>query len=138
MTGHSTLGPATTVAVCSGAADDATTTALFADLVCADHELLRAEFDAIITANFPDPAEGPQPPVPARAVAAVTDRDPGQRRTAGYGPARPGRGIAGTPHPQPRERAPPTRHSDRATHSVRTVETHGGDHQDSPEHREHQ
>jgi hypothetical protein len=138
MTGHSTLGPATTVAVCSGAADDATTTALFADLVCADHELLRAEFDAIITANFPDPAEGPQPPVPARAVATVTDRDPSQRRAAGYGSPRPGRGIAGTPHPQPRERAPPTGTAIGPPTASEPVETHGGDHQDSPEHRDHQ
>jgi len=41
-----------------------------ADLACADRELLRAEFDAIIAANFPDTA-GRRQRIPPRPTAAV-------------------------------------------------------------------
>ncbi|MHA6783499.1 hypothetical protein ACVGOW_21290 [Pseudonocardia saturnea] len=109
MIGHPTLGPAATVVVCStGPADDAPATATFADLVCADPDLLRAEFDAIITANFPGPAEHPQRRDPAVTVATMADPDPRPGRPVGHGPR--GRGPAfPAPHPRPRERGPPIR-----------------------------
>lgn len=73
----------------------------FTELVLADPAWVRAEFDAIVAANF-DP---PRPPVPAArrrpgaprpaAVLGVPRRRPGVRLLAGKGPRR--------------ERAPPRR-----------------------------
>jgi hypothetical protein len=42
------------------------TTDAFVDLVCADEELLRAEFDELIRAGWPDdsPGAAPHPPAP--------------------------------------------------------------------------
>jgi len=75
MTEHLILEPTRTVHVHrrepSGAA---ITTAAFADLVCGDHELLRAEFDAIVTANFADSKDRTQRRRPPRAVATRTHR----------------------------------------------------------------
>src|SRR3954454_5259138 len=75
MTEHPTLGPTDTIHLRadepSAAAD---ITAAFTDLVCADHELLRAEFDAIITANFPDAADGTQRHPPTHPGVPRTDR----------------------------------------------------------------
>ena len=107
MTEHPTFEPTDTVRLHrgepSGAAD---TTAAFADLVCNDHELLRAEFDAIITANFPDPADDTQHRSP-RTVATRTPR-PAPRGAGTPPPHRPGRsGIARGQHPQARQRGPP-------------------------------
>ncbi|WP_410573863.1 hypothetical protein [Amycolatopsis sp. cmx-4-61] len=78
----------------------------FSELVLADPEWVRAEFDAIVAANFRPPPPPPPPPVPpARrgpglprrpaAVAGGPRRCPGARRLAGKGPRR--------------ERAPPRR-----------------------------
>ena len=39
----------------------------FAELVCADPEWLRAEFDALISASFGAPPKWPRPPAPPRA-----------------------------------------------------------------------
>lgn len=37
----------------------------FLDVLCADEDLLRAEFDAIVQANWPEPPAGPPtPPAP--------------------------------------------------------------------------
>ena len=88
----------------SGAAD---TTAAFADLVCSDHELLRAEFHAIITANFPDPADGTQRRRPPRTVATRTHRT-ASRGADAPSSHRPERGgMASGQHPQARQRGPP-------------------------------
>jgi hypothetical protein len=65
----------------------------FAELVLADPAWVRAEFDAIVTANFGPPP----PPVPARrrpglprpaAVLGVPRRRPGARLLAGKCPRR--------------------------------------------------
>jgi hypothetical protein len=88
-------------------ADDATATSAFADLVCADHDLLHAEFDAIITANFRCPAEDPEPPGSAGPLLTGTATIPRQRAPAGFWhrPRRSGR--VGTRHPHARARGPP-------------------------------
>ena len=74
----------------------------FLDLLLADEDLLRAEFDAIIAAEWP----GPPTDRPGRGMRA--DRDPGETR--------PGRVRAAAPpgrprHPRtrgrPRQRSPP-------------------------------
>ena len=53
MTEHPTLGPTDAVHLRAGEPSAAAdTTAAFTNLVCADHELLRAEFDAIIAAGW--------------------------------------------------------------------------------------
>ena len=46
----------------------------FVDVVCADYELLHAEFDAIIAANFPDAAGCEQRRRPGTAVTTATRR----------------------------------------------------------------
>jgi hypothetical protein len=40
--------------------------ATFAELICADPQWLRAEFDALITAGFGAPPAWPRPPAPPR------------------------------------------------------------------------
>ena len=56
----------------------------FADLICADTELLHAEFDAIIAANFPVGGGQPSRPPPKQTRPAVADRP---RRSARRPPA---------------------------------------------------
>lgn len=108
MTGHSTRGPVSAAVVCCGGpADDATVTAAFAELVCADSDLLRAAFEAIIAAAFPDPAEGSQLRGPSVTVATVTDRVAPRDHPGGCGSRHLGGGVAGSASPRPRERGPP-------------------------------
>ena len=81
MTEHPTLEPTATVRLCAGeranaAEPTAETTAAFVDLICADHELLRAEFDAIIAANHPDTAGDEDRLVPADTTATATATAP--------------------------------------------------------------
>lgn len=87
---------------------DADITAMFTDLVCADHELLRAEFDAIISANFPTDAAHPQRRDPAAPPAIATDRAVPR---AGATPSPPAPGpVGGTgapPRRWARQRGPP-------------------------------
>jgi hypothetical protein len=79
------------------------TEAEFADLVCADPQWLRDEFDALIAASFSYP-----PPAPPSAPPAVPRRGPWHPpagRSTGYLPARLIRG-----HGEParyRQRSPP-------------------------------
>jgi hypothetical protein len=108
MTEHPTLEPADIVHLRAGEpAGEANTTATFTDLVCADHELLRAEFDAIITANFPEGVDGPQRHRPTRPVG------PEAQRAAPRGAPTPSahrarrRDTGGTQHPRARQRGPP-------------------------------
>jgi hypothetical protein len=70
----------------------------FLDVVCGDEDWVRAEFDAIVAANWPG-AEPPEPPVPS----------PGPRRTPRRATGRP-RPVPGIPPNGPapaRQRAPP-------------------------------
>ncbi len=48
--------------------------AAFADLICADPQWLRAEFDALISASFGEP---PAPPPPAPPRVPPRPRTPG-------------------------------------------------------------
>jgi hypothetical protein len=87
----------------------ADTHAVFAELVCADPELLQAEFDALIAANFP-PEDGsrsrnpPRQPGPTGTdrAAPVPPAVPSPRSGPHPGP----RGRTGT-DPAARERGPP-------------------------------
>ena len=54
--------------------DGADVDARFADLVSADTQLLRAEFDAIIAANFPRTAGRTRRRPPARPVPSIAER----------------------------------------------------------------
>jgi len=78
MTEHPTLGPTDTMHLGadepSAAAD---ITAAFTDLVCADHELLRAEFE-----TRSSPPTSPTPPTARSAAARPARSWPG--RTEGY------------------------------------------------------
>jgi hypothetical protein len=85
----------------------------FLELVCADEELLRAEFDALIAATWGQPRQ------PARPCRACRPTPPA--------PGRPSRGFA-RPGPmraqhdpgadRTRQRAPPDRTSNHAPHPV--------------------
>ena len=77
----------------------------FAELVCADPAWLRAEFDAIIAANFPSPPPGPTPPRPGSAGP----RRPGRTPTVDAGAHRP-TGVVLTVAGRRRQRSPPIAH----------------------------
>jgi hypothetical protein len=47
------------------------TDADFIDVVCADEDLLRAEFEAIVAATWPEPPSTPADPLPAAARRPV-------------------------------------------------------------------
>jgi hypothetical protein len=92
----------------------------FLDVICADPELLQAEFDAIIDAEWPagsPPAATPLvvTPPPAATPPAAGRGDTGQPTgRAGLGPARRRRGATGPRVPRPatvrrwrRQRSPP-------------------------------
>ena len=105
----------------SGAADS---TATFTDLVCADQDLLRAEFDSIIAANFADTTGRPRRlrPDTATATAALP---PG--RTApppGRHPARVR--VARAQKLRARQRSPPAGQARPAVHDVAGGFTIGG------------
>ena len=77
----------------------------FVDLVCADDDLVRAEFEAIIAASWP------ALPVDHEPVPAPMPRDPERRGVAG----RAERGAAGRDHSsealRSRQRSPPDERS---------------------------
>ena len=93
MTDHHTLEPTAAVHVRAGEPGGATAVAAVADLVCADDELLRAEFDAIIAANFPGAAERRHPLRPDTTVMTTTEWV-SARRWPTPPDRRPGRGNA--------------------------------------------
>jgi hypothetical protein len=109
MTDHPALEPAAIVRIRAGEPSSAaTSTAAFADLICADHELLRAEFDAIIAANFPGAAERGQRLVPANTATTATGRVP-PRRWPAPSARHPGRGRpTETQNLRARQRGPPS------------------------------
>jgi hypothetical protein len=67
--------------------------AAFTELVSGDRDLVRAEFDAIIGANFDEPPEPPAPPAPSAAQPAAPH--PGPDPAA----ANPGRATTHRPGP---------------------------------------
>jgi hypothetical protein len=50
--------------------------ATFAELICADPQWLRAEFDALITAGFGAPPAWPRPPAPPQVPPGRTPANP--------------------------------------------------------------
>ena len=50
--------------------------ATFAELICADPQWLRAEFDALITAGFGAPPAWPRPPAPPQVPSGRTPANP--------------------------------------------------------------
>jgi hypothetical protein len=82
--------------------------AALVELVCADSELLRVEFDAIIAASFP-PGDGQRSRLPPRRAArCATDRPAapaGQPTGAAHRPGRTRRAAAAAT--RARERSPP-------------------------------
>lgn len=120
MIGHPTPEPAvpdptvTTVLLRAGGPSRDAAAALV-DLVCADRELLAAEFDAIVAANFPDVVDGPR--ACDRSVPALTGADlvPPRRARHRCSLRPPGGAGSVARHPRPRERGPP-----RATRMPRT------------------
>jgi hypothetical protein len=107
MTDHPTPEPTAAVRVRAGEPSGAAPAAAFVDVVCADDELLYAEFDAIIAATFPNIAGHGQQLRPAPAVTTTT-----RPRPACPAPARPvrqavrGRGGAAQTL-RARQRGPP-------------------------------
>lgn len=78
--------------------------AAFAELICADEQWLREEFDALIAANYPP---GPPPPAPPH-TPRLPPHHPAQ--AAGLA-ARPARPQATSSHPGEglrRQRSPPS------------------------------
>jgi hypothetical protein len=75
----------------------------FADIICADPDLLRQEFDALIAASYarPPARRPPAPPGSApRPGRAHPRAGPGSRHPGGRPAPRPGRGYR-------RQRSPP-------------------------------
>jgi hypothetical protein len=108
MTDHPTLESTAAVRIRAGEPGGAAAVAAFADLVCADDELLRVEFNAIIAANFPGAAEHGHPLEPDTTVIATTERV-FPRRWPTPSDRRPGRGNATASRKlQARQRGPPT------------------------------
>ena len=107
MTDHPTLEPTAAVRIRAGEPSGAAPVAAFVDVVCADHELLDAEFNAIIAANFPDAADGTQHRRPTRPVVPGTGRGaPRDAPTPSAHRAQRG-GTASAQHPRARQRGPP-------------------------------
>jgi hypothetical protein len=81
----------------------------FAELVCADPALLRAEFDAIVAANFGRPERRLRPPLPPRRPRGRPEPEPGTGHVATPAPA--GETRAGGPvvARHVRQRSPPPR-----------------------------
>jgi hypothetical protein len=94
-----------------------TADARFVELLCADADLLRLEFEAIIATNFAPPGTGQRYPRPPRESI----RSSGCLQPAGM--RRPVPAVAGSPSlhptvPQARERSPP---AEVAPHRCRTT-----------------
>jgi hypothetical protein len=80
----------------------------FAELVCGERDLLRAEFDAIIAANWPshDQPTPPPPPHPG-PIPRFRPAHPHPERSTGVGRVARPTPVVGMPA-WARERAPPT------------------------------
>ncbi|GAA1294386.1 hypothetical protein GCM10009609_74610 [Pseudonocardia aurantiaca] len=105
MTEHPVLDRPT---ACPPPRDRPAATAEFVDVVCADGELLRAEFDAIIAANFPPEAGQACEDPPRRPAPPLCDRaHPERSRSTGRG-RRPDRtAIRAARRHRARQRGPP-------------------------------
>jgi hypothetical protein len=95
--------------------------ATFAELICADPQWLRAEFDALITAGFGAPPAWPRPPTrsPRHGATSRPPRPPAPRgtRTAASAHPRP------TQPPRPPQRRAPSRPQRQAPTGGRAAST---------------
>ena len=87
----------------------------FLDLLLADDDLLQAEFDAIIAAEWP----GPPPNRPRRRVRG--DPDPGRRRHRATATKRPGAGRRPPVDGSARQRSPPSNNQEKSDPGERQV-----------------
>jgi hypothetical protein len=85
--------------------------ATFAELICADPQWLRAEFDTLITAGFGAPPAWPHPPAPPQVPPEHTPANPfpPPRRDTRAAPP-----VRATLRGHRRQRSPPPRPSARA------------------------
>jgi hypothetical protein len=95
-----------------------TRVAEFAEVVCGDRDLLRAEFDAIIAANWPSHEQSTLPPPHPGSVPRSRPADPECSAVEG-GVLRP-TPVVPVP-PWPRERSPPTRATSGSAIDILTV-----------------
>jgi hypothetical protein len=79
--------------------------ATFAELICADPQWLRAEFDALITAGFGTPPAWPRPPAPPRVPPSALPPARLPRPGTAPSPSQPsgprGQGTAASARPPP-------------------------------------
>jgi hypothetical protein len=85
--------------------------ARFAELICADPQWLRAEFDALIAAGFGAPPAWPRLPAPPRVPPQRPPANPLASPRRGTMPAPPARA---TRRGHRRQRSPPPHHTARA------------------------
>jgi hypothetical protein len=85
--------------------------ATFAELICADPQWLRDEFDALITAGFGAPPAWPRPPAPPQVPPDRTPANPSPPQRHG---TRPAPAIRPTRRGHRRQRSPPPRPAARA------------------------
>ncbi|GAA4261464.1 hypothetical protein GCM10022255_094150 [Dactylosporangium darangshiense] len=74
----------------------------FTELICGDPELVRAEFDALISASFDEPPPPPAPPAPSAAQPTPSHPQPDTSPTPAAGDGRRPPGAAGN-----NQRSPP-------------------------------
>jgi hypothetical protein len=105
----------------------------FAQVVCSDRDLLRAEFDAIIAANWANHKQLTPPPPRSGSVPGFLSADPDPECSAVDG--RVLRPIPVRPVPAwPRERSPPTPATSVSAMDILTVSRKDGDRASKPPH----
>jgi hypothetical protein len=90
--------------------------AMFAELICADPQWLRAEFDALMTAGFGAPPAWPRPPAPPQVPPDRTPANPLPPPRRSTRPA-PAAGAARQRHR--RQRSPPPSQAAQAAAAAR-------------------
>ncbi len=118
MADHNTLDPALVHARYGEPPGVAAPDPAYLDAVWADHDLLRAEFDQIIAANFPDVAGSGRRTHPVVTVGTRTPPRPTRRTRSGL-PHPPGQDrIDATLRQRARQRSPPAPRSGAGTHPI--------------------
>jgi hypothetical protein len=90
--------------------------ATFAELICADPQWLRAEFDALITAGFGAPPVWPRPPAPPQVPS---DRTPANPFPPPRRNTRPAPAARAARRGHRRQRSPPPRQAAQAAAAAR-------------------
>jgi hypothetical protein len=117
MTEHLTIGLTSACRVRpTPAAATAPALTTFAELICADSDLLQLEFDAIIAANFPPGTGQPTARPPIKPATVSTRRAEPSRSTRSPRVGRPRHRAQPT---YPRERSPPNATTAHRRHHAR-------------------